>query len=115
MLERRTPPMKDGPRRVLPPSPAPHGGPFRPQPIFSEDFKEKIKDKHFEMSALSIGMTLEQNGIHFYAILAAKASHPELKKLLEFLAKWEESHPRPSQQIKYLQEDYWSGARFAPF
>ena len=87
-----------------------------PSPIFSADFKEKIKDKHFEMSALSIGMTLEQNGIHFYRDLAAKATHPELKKLLEFLAKWEETHLEVlSKQIKYLQEDYWAEARFSPF
>jgi rubrerythrin len=100
--------------------PAIAGGPTvdlsAPSPIFSPEFKERIKDKHFEMSALSIGMTLEQNGIHFYRDLAAKAAHPELKKLLEFLAQWEESHLEAlSKQIKYLQEDYWAEARFSPF
>jgi rubrerythrin len=87
-----------------------------PSPIFSPEFRERIKEKHFEMSALSIGMTLEQNGIRFYRDFAAKAQHPELKKLMEFLAKWEESHLEAlSKQIKYLQEDYWSEARFSPF
>ena len=87
-----------------------------PSPIFSEEFKTRIREKHFEMSALSIGMTLEQNGINYYSEMEKKADIPELKKLLHFLVQWEESHLEAlSAQAKFFQESYWQGAHFSPF
>ena len=35
-------------------------------PVFSKEFLESKKKKNFEMSALSIGILLEQNAIDFY-------------------------------------------------
>ena len=87
-----------------------------PSPIFSEEFKTRIREKHFEMSALSIGMILEQNGIAYYSDMEKKADLPELKKLLHFLVQWEESHLEAlSAQAKFFQESYWQGAHFSPF
>jgi rubrerythrin len=87
-----------------------------PSPIFSEDFRTRIKEKHFEMSALSIGMTLEQNGINYYSEMEKKADVPELKKLLKFLVQWEQSHLEAlSAQARFFHESYMQGAHFSPF
>jgi rubrerythrin len=87
-----------------------------PSPIFSEDFKARIKNKHAEMSALSIGMVLEQNGIAFYSGMEKKAEDPELKKMMAFLVKWEKSHLEAlSAQAKFFHESYMQDAHFAPF
>lgn len=60
-----------------------------PYPIFSEKFKEKLlREQSFEMSALSIGIMLEQNSINFY---------------------------RDSSEKIGDQEDFWTEARFYPF
>ena len=87
-----------------------------PSPIFSEDFKKRIKDKHFALSALSTGMTLEQNGIAFYGDMEKKAQDPELKKMLAYLVQWEQSHlDALSTQVKLFQEANWADAHFSPF
>ena len=87
-----------------------------PSPIFSEDFKGRLKGRHFELSALSIGMTLEQNSITFYRDMEKKAGDPELKKLAAYLVKWEQSHlDALSIQSNIFQEENWQEAHFAPF
>jgi rubrerythrin len=87
-----------------------------PSPIFSEDFQKRIRDPHFEMSALSIGMALEQNGINFYAEMERKAEHPEVKKMCRFLVQWEQSHLEAlSAQLKMFHETSWADAGFSPF
>jgi len=87
-----------------------------PSPIFSGDFLRRIKDPHFAMSALSIGMALEQNGINFYGEMERMADHPALKKMCRFLVQWEQSHLEAlSAQLKLFQETTWADARFAPF
>ena len=35
-------------------------------PIFSDEIKKRVKDSHFEVSVLSIGMKLELEAVNFY-------------------------------------------------
>ncbi|MBW2526111.1 MAG: ferritin family protein [Deltaproteobacteria bacterium] len=93
-----------------------HGDVMADSPIFSDDLKQRIKDAHFEMSALSIAVQLELNGINHYKKMAAEAKLPEVKKFFEDLAAWETSHYNALlRQQEALQDDYWSESGFAPF
>ena len=93
-----------------------HGDVMGDSPIFSEALRERIADAHFEMSALSIAVQLELNGIQYYREQAAKAKLPAVKKLFEELAAWESSHyDALLRQQQALQDEYWSTAGFEPF
>lgn len=86
-----------------------------PSPIFSEDFKKRIKDMHFEMSALSIGALLEKNSIEFYRKSAEESGDAEVKNLFSYLVQWEQEHLKALiTQQQYLKEAYWQDARFFP-
>ncbi len=85
-------------------------------PIFSEAFKGRLGQSHFEMSALSIGILLEKNSIDFYKRSAQESEESDIKQLFVYLADWEGEHLRALvKQQKLLQEDYWTEARFYPF
>jgi rubrerythrin len=85
-------------------------------PIFSETFKGRLSQSHFEMSALSIGILLEKNSIDFYKRSAQQSEESDIKQLFAYLADWEGEHLRALvTQQKLLQEDYWTEARFYPF
>jgi rubrerythrin len=92
--------------------------PFDPSstsPIFSPEFKKRLNESHFEMTALSIGIMLEQNSIEFYKESADKAEDPQAKALFSYLANWEGQHLKALiSQYNYLKEDYWTDARFFP-
>ena len=85
-------------------------------PIFSKEFRERVRQTQFEMTALSIGILLEKNSIEFYKKAAKESEDKEVKMLFNYLADWEGEHLRALvQQQKFLQEDYWIEARFYPF
>jgi rubrerythrin len=85
-------------------------------PIFSKEFKQRLNKGGLEMTALSIGILLEKNAIDFYKKSAQEAEEEDVKMLFNHLADWEGEHLRLLvNQQKYLQEDYWSEARFYPF
>jgi rubrerythrin len=85
-------------------------------PIFSAALRARIGDAHFEMSALSIGITLELGSETHYREQAGAAGDPEARAFFEALAEWEAGHYRAlSQQLEELKEDYWSGGGFAPW
>ncbi len=85
-------------------------------PIFSDQLKERIKDAHFEMSALAIAVQLELNAINRYRELAAKATLPQVKQFFEELANWESSHYKAFlHQQQSLQDEYWTASGFSPF
>lgn len=85
-------------------------------PIFSIEFKKKIREKHFEMSAISIGMLLEQTSIDFYRKWAEEIKESDVKEFLLELAKWEEGHLEAlNKQKKFFLESLWSNAHFEPF
>jgi len=87
-----------------------------PSPIFSVEFVKRIKDKHYEMSAVSIGILLEQNSIDFYSKMKSKAKNAKLKTLLSVLITWEKKHLEALvKQQKLFMSAYWEDARFQPF
>jgi rubrerythrin len=61
-------------------------------PIFSVGFKSKIKEDHFELSALRIGQLLERNSMEFYGKHAKRTKNRDLKALFNFLVAWEKDH-----------------------
>jgi len=95
-------------------------------PIFSEELKSRIKEKHFEISALSIGALLESNTIDFYrkmkeetddpvAKMKEETDDPVAKELFAKLQKWEQGHLEAiTKQLDILKEEYWADAHFAP-
>ena len=87
-----------------------------PSPIFSEGLRSRIGEAHWEMTALSVGLALEEATVIRYRKLAQAADRPEVRRFFEDLAKWEESHAEAlSRQFNLLKESYWGEARFAPF
>ena len=85
-------------------------------PVFSKAFLESGKKKNFEMSALSIGILLEQNAIDFFREQKNKASDPKAKKLFAELVTWEGEHLRALiAQKSFLQRAIYDEARFEPF
>ncbi len=84
-------------------------------PIFTDDIKTRIKERHFEMSALSIGALLESNSIDFYRKMKEESDDPVAKQLFEQLQKWEEKHLGAiTKQIDLLKEEFWADAQFTP-
>ena len=85
-------------------------------PIFSENIKTRIKDAHFEMSALSIGIQLEVEAQNFYRARATEAEDQGIRDFFLELADWEAGHYQALlQQHEALKEDYWSENRFSAF
>jgi len=85
-------------------------------PIFSDDFKIRIKNAHFEMSALSIAILLELNSERYYREQAQATGDPDAKDFFNQLADWESGHYHALlQQQESLKEDYWAAGGFAPF
>lgn len=86
-----------------------------PSPIFSEEFMSRIKDRHYEMSALSIGALLETNSIDFYRKMQRQVGDQSARRLFEQLQQWEESHLAAIvAQLDLLKEEYWARANFTP-
>jgi rubrerythrin len=85
-------------------------------PVFSKDFLASKKSKNLEMSALSIGILLEQNAIDFYRTQQEVARDPGAKAFFNKLAAWEGEHLRAlvAQRI-FLQREIFAHARFEPF
>ncbi len=84
-------------------------------PIFSEELKSRIKDKHFEMSALSIGALLEANSIDFYRKMKEETEDATAKDMFERLQKWEQVHLEAiTKQLNLLKEEYWAEQKFTP-
>ncbi|NMC72269.1 MAG: ferritin family protein [Myxococcales bacterium] len=84
--------------------------------IFSPALRERIGEAHFEMSALGVGIHLEQNAMEFYAAQAARASDPAVRGFFQELSEWEAGHFRALvEQQEGLREEYWSKNGFAPF
>ncbi len=85
-------------------------------PIFSPALRERIGEAHFEMSALGVGVHLEENAMAFYRTLAAETTDPAVRKFLLELAEWEAGHHRALlEQQQALQQAYWERNGFAPF
>ena len=87
-----------------------------PSPIFSEGLKRRVKDAHFEMTALSIGIQLELDAVKHYKKLADDAEDEFVKKFFLELSEWESGHYQALlDQQETLKGDYWSANGFSPF
>ena len=85
-------------------------------PIFSDNIKRRLREAHFEMSALSIGIRLELDAMKFYKWQADAADRPDVEKLYAELAEWESGHYQALlRQQQELKEDYWAASGFSPF
>lgn len=85
-------------------------------PLFSDGLRKRIKEAHFEMSALSIGIQLEHDAMIFYRAQSDQTTSPEAKAFFAELALWEQGHYQALlKQQEELKDDYWSEAGFSPF
>jgi rubrerythrin len=85
-------------------------------PIFSEKITERIRDAHYEMTALSIGIQLELSSQKYYEEQARSATDDMIKQFYEKLALWEAGHYEALvRQQDALKEDYWSSGGFSPY
>ncbi|MGB5105760.1 MAG: ferritin family protein [Candidatus Zixiibacteriota bacterium] len=85
-------------------------------PIFTSAIKSRIREAHFEMTALAVGIQLERDATAFYQKHASEAQDPQTRKLFSELAAWESGHYQALlKQQEELKTDYWSGAGFSPF
>jgi rubrerythrin len=84
-------------------------------PIFSDELRDRIKDRHFEMSALSIAALLESNSIDLYRKMMDEAPDDDARSFFRLLFEWEQKHLAAiSEQMDLLKEEYWAQANFAP-
>jgi rubrerythrin len=87
-----------------------------PSPIFSDELKSRIGEAHWEMTALAVGLALEDSTIARYRALALEADQPDVRSFFEALTRWEEGHAEAlRRQSNLLKESYWNEAHFAPF
>jgi rubrerythrin len=84
-------------------------------PIFSDEIKRRIKDSHFEVSALSIGMKLELDAMKYYRSCAEAAESEAAKEFYTALADWEKDHFLAfEQELEMLKEEYFQANEFVP-
>ena len=84
-------------------------------PIFSDGLKSRVKDAHFEMTALSIGIQLELDAVKHYKQLSDEAENAFVKRFFLQLSEWESTHYQALlDQQQDLQESYWAGNGFSP-
>lgn len=84
-------------------------------PIFSEDLKGRIKDAHFEVTALTIGTKLELDAIRFYGECAKNAEDEDARKFYNELVEWERDHYEAlNSQLEALKEEYFLANHFVP-
>jgi rubrerythrin len=91
------------------------GHKYADSPIFSEEIRRRIKDSHFEVSALSVGMKLELDAMNYYRSCAEKAENEKTRKLYKELADWEQDHYQSfKKQLEMLKEEYFQANNFVP-
>jgi rubrerythrin len=84
--------------------------------IFTDAFKQQAEGADFELGVLSIGMTLENNAINYFAGAAQHALEAEVKKFYEFLADWERGHLEALRMLYGgVREDFWQESSFSPY
>ncbi len=85
-------------------------------PIFSADLRKRAAGAHYEMTALSIGIQLEESAVRFYEGEAKACENPAAKEFYKTLVTWEQGHLSALQrQADAMKEEYWGATGFAPF
>ena len=83
--------------------------------IFSDDFVRRIRGKHLEMAALSIGILLEKQAFEFYTQQAKVTEDAHAREFFRVLADWEDGHYQMLlREDNALKEQYWNENRFEP-
>lgn len=84
--------------------------------VFSEKFRQQAHGAMFEVGALSVGMTLENNAVAFFTRAAEGAKDKEVQDFYAFLADWEREHFAALQGLyNSVRADFWESSGFAPF
>ena len=84
--------------------------------IFTNEFKKQSQGADFELGVLSIGMTLENNAIKYFAGAAQNTSEEDVRDFYQFLADWEQEHLEALQMLyNGVRQDFWSDGGFSPF
>lgn len=88
---------------------------YAESPIFSAEIRERLKESHFEMSALTIGLKLELDAMKYYRTCAEGAGSEEERQFYNELAEWEKDHYLAfERQLEALKEDYFQANNFIP-
>ena len=83
--------------------------------VFTERFREQADGAQFEMSVLSVGMTLESNAIACFSAAALKATEPEVRRFCQFLVEWEQQHLDALKALHAtVRADFWDKSGFSP-
>jgi rubrerythrin len=86
------------------------------QAIFTGRFREQAAGAEFELAALSIGMTLENNAVTYFSGAATQATDKEVREFYQFLADWEKQHLEALRNLyDSVRQDFWSDGGFSPF
>lgn len=84
--------------------------------VLTDRFRAQARDADFEVSALSIGLTLESNAIALFQEQAQRASETEVRDFYRFLADWERQHYDTLRDLfQDLRRDLFETGRFEPF
>jgi len=84
--------------------------------VFTTRFKQQANGAAFEMSVLSVGLTLETNAMAHFNHAARTADSAEARGFYQFLADWEKQHfDALSSLSAAIRDDFWSAGGFAPF
>jgi len=76
-------------------------------PIFTQEFKKAVKEKHFEVSALRIGMKLESESTQFYKKFSGQVEDPKVKAFILHLSAWKAEHYNQLKlQLGFLEDFY---------
>jgi len=85
--------------------------------LLTEDLVKAGRQAEGEVSALSIGMTLEKRSIaQFTALRKTVAGDARAEKVFSDLVAWEQDHLDVlTRQYEQMREMFWEEARFWPF
>jgi rubrerythrin len=84
--------------------------------VLTARFKQQAKDATFEVSALSIGLTLETNAMALFNRQAEESTEREIRDFYRFLAEWERQHYEALQELfQDVRRELFSERGFDPF
>jgi len=84
--------------------------------VLTERFREQAKGATFEVSAVSIGMTLETNAMALFGSQADVAPDHEVREFYRFLCEWERQHYEALRDLfQEVRQDLFAGGGFEPF
>jgi len=86
------------------------------QKVFTDWFRDQALGSTFEASALSIGMTLENNAMTHFIRSAEASSDNDVKDFYRFLAAWEQEHLNALHSLyQSVRADFFNDSGFEPF